>query len=159
MDLEAADYLALGIFLIAAALCLLLWGTARRRAAAWVWTAALVLTGVPFADLHAHAHWYKVAWIPFVSPPQKASDIIANILIYMPLGFLSAPGPASRRYRTMILAAGALSFVIEATQVFSHGRIPSTTDVVSDVIGAAAGVAVSEWFGRTRSTASRHPTA
>jgi len=144
VDLEAADFLALGIFLLAAALALMLWGTGRRPAALWVWTAAIVATCVPFFDLHMHAHWYKIAWIPFWSGPQKLSDIAANILIYMPLGFLTRPQPRPAvRYTRALAGSAVLSFACELTQVFSHGRIPSTTDIVCDVIGALAGVAVS----------------
>src|SRR5581483_582055 len=144
MDLEAADFLALGIFLFAAAVCLLLWGTNRRTPALWVWTAAIVATCVPFADLHLHTHWYKVAWIPFWSGEQKASDVVANILIYMPLGFLTRRRrDAGSRYARAALGSGLLSLACEVAQLYSHSRIPSTTDIASDVIGALLGVAVS----------------
>jgi glycopeptide antibiotics resistance protein len=147
MDLEAADYLALGVFLIAAALCLLLWGTHRRRAALVVWTAAIIATGVPFTNLQNHTHWYKVQWIPFYSPPVKLSDIAANIIIYMPLGFLTQPWKDVRaRLKRGVIAVALLSTAIETTQLYSHSRFPSSTDIACDVIGAAIGILVSVLF-------------
>ena len=143
MDLEAADAAALAIFFVAAVSCALLWRAGRRGAAFAVWTAAIIATCVPFFDLHAHAHWYKVSWIPFISPPVKPSDIAANILIYVPFGFLSRPRRLRVRVRRVAAGAAVLSFACELSQVFSHGRIPSSTDIASDVIGAAIGVAAS----------------
>jgi len=144
LDLEAADYLALGVFLIAAALCLLLWGTNRRRAAHAVWTAAIIATCVPFTNLQNHTHWYKVQWIPFYSPPVKLTDVAANILIYVPFGFLGRPRKDLRvRFKRGVTAAALLSTAVETTQLYSHSRFPSSTDIACDVIGAAIGIAAS----------------
>jgi glycopeptide antibiotics resistance protein len=141
VPLKLSDLVALIILVLAGWPCFVLWRGNRRRAARLVWMAALIAVGVPFFDLHAHTHWAKVQWIPFVTPPVKLSDIVANILLYMPLGFLSSAGgdPATRSL-TVIGVAAALSTAIEFSQLFSHSRFPSTGDVLCNVAGALVGM-------------------
>jgi VanZ family protein len=62
----------------------------------------------------------------------------------MPFGFLSQPRErAGARLWTVLAASALLSFGCELSQLFSHSRIPSSADIVCDVIGAAIGVAAS----------------
>jgi glycopeptide antibiotics resistance protein len=106
-----------------------------------VWVAAIIVVCVPFLDFHGHTHWAKVAWIPFVSPPIKTPDLLANVALYLPFGFLWAQDAAApRALRGIILAAAVLSISVEFSQLFSHSRFPSSTDVVCNVIGAVAGL-------------------
>jgi hypothetical protein len=75
-------------------------------------------------------------------PPvgQRAGvDFMLNVLLYIPLGF------ALTRARTpplaALLAAGLLSAAIEALQLeIIDGRIASTLDVVTNVLGAGLGI-------------------
>ena len=138
--LERSDYVAAAVIVVA--LPLALWLSARRRpnAAQAVWIAVLVVVSVPFGDLQSHTHWAKVAWIPFISPPVKLADIVANVLLYLPLGYVQAPQTSTRRaiLRALLLAA-AIALLAELSQVFSHGRLPSSTDVVCDCAGAMIG--------------------
>jgi VanZ family protein len=149
--LERSDYLAAAAIVVA--LPLALWLRARRpNAAQVVWIAALVAVSVPFEDLQSHTHWAKVAWIPFVSPPVKLADIVANVLLYMPLGWLQAEQPSMRRAIVRALLLGAtLAILAELSQVYSHGRLPSMTDVVCDCAGAVLGA----WLRERNAVASR----
>lgn len=91
----------------------------------------------PWGDLQGHTHWAKVAWIPFVSPPVRAIDIAQNLLLGAPLGVAAAI-----RFRRSVTAASIIaltvSLIAEWTQLYSHSRFPSATDVVCNVSGAAA---------------------
>jgi len=65
-------------------------------------------------------------------------DILANVIGYIPVGVvLSTRGP----WPAIGLAA-AVSVFAETTQIFSEGRSPSLIDVVTNVVGAALGVAI-----------------
>ena len=88
-----------------------------------------------------HTHWAKVGWIPFVSPPVRAIDIIQNVLLFLPAGLFAArPGtPARSAAIRAVVVALPVSFAGEATQLWSHGRFPSATDLVCNLIGAALG--------------------
>ena len=82
------------------------------------------------------------------SPLARASgsDFVANVLLFVPIGFFLA-GALADRSRSVallvfpaVLGAGvALSVVIEFTQVFSSGRTPSWNDVIAESLGACGG--------------------
>jgi VanZ like family len=108
----------------------------RLRAVAW---ALVIIAGVaPWTDYQGHAHWAQVGWWPFISPPVRLRDILLNILLYVPLGWHLV-----RWHRwpvAWVVAAGlGLSCVTEYTQVFSHERFATTTDVVTNGLGTLAG--------------------
>lgn len=72
----------------------------------------------------------------------KIPDVIANLVLYLPLGLAidrSAPITAVD-YVVRLAGAAALSGALEATQLFSHSRFPSMTDLVCNVIGTAVGL-------------------
>lgn len=94
---------------------------------------------LPWNDWQNHAHWARVQWIPFVTPPVKLLDVIGNVLLYVPYGFFFPPA-SRRRWPAVTGTALALSCVTEWTQLYSHARFPSLTDVTCNVIGAALGV-------------------
>ena len=141
--IEPADYAAAAAILIALPTSLWLLRHGRPRAARGVWMLTLVAVSVPFDDLHAHTHWAKVGWIPFVprpGVPVKASDIIANVLLYFPLGFFERV----RRSRARMIGQAfgesvVIAFFTELTQLYSHSRFPSATDIVCDCAGAMLG--------------------
>jgi len=100
-----------------------------------------------------HSHWQRVGWIPFASPPVRVRDILANLVLFIPLG-----ASLSVAFRVMTpgrvaATALALSVLGEWSQVYSHTRFPSATDVVCNVIGAV----VAAWA--TRFTRSREPAS
>jgi glycopeptide antibiotics resistance protein len=103
--------------------------------------------------LRDHTHWSKVAWIPFVSPPLKASDIVANVLLYVPFGYFGAKTlswlplkiAAETRIPTWqwlapLTAAALLSLATETVQLYSHRRFPSATDLTCNIAGSTLGL-------------------
>lgn len=100
-----------------------------------------------------HSHWARVVWIPFLSPPYRAFDIVANTLLYVPLGssLTVGLGRGGRRGWAVVGLAGLLSVGTEWTQLYSHGRWPSLTDVSCNVLGA--------WVGWLLLAAWRHKSS
>ena len=81
------------------------------------------------------------------------SDVITNVLGFIPLGFVLAwRGP----WRAIAVAA-ALSVGAEALQFFSPFRSPSFADVATNVLGAALGVGAASLWGRRRITVAITP--
>jgi len=114
-----------------------------------LWTAVILLAVVPWGSYQDHSHWARVQWIPFVTPPIKARDIFVNVLLYVPFGHWSMRlWPLPRAWRAIVLAL-ALSVTSELSQVYSHGRFPSATDVTCNVFGA--------WLGTRRSRTASSP--
>lgn len=76
-------------------------------------------------------------------------DVVSNILLFVPLGFLWIGGELSRRTQSsswrVAFVGGVLGFLfglmIESGQVFSPGRIPSIMDALSNGLGSATGAA------------------
>ena len=81
---------------------------------------------MPWTTFQPHAHWARVAWLPFSTPPPIAPlDIVVNVVLYVPFGFFYARS-RSRLTRVSLwgaLWAAALSACTESTQVFSRGNI------------------------------------
>ena len=71
------------------------------------------------------------------------SDVLGNILMFVPLGFAIALVPRSRRKAAVLAAAVALPFVIEATQllVVSLDRACESADVADNLTGLVLGLA------------------
>ena len=91
----------------------------------------------PWGDMAGHPHWSRVRWIPFKTGPFRPLDIAGNLLLCVPLGVA-----AGYLFSRGVLAAALLSLAIstgaEGSQVYSHKRFPSGTDVLCNVAGAAA---------------------
>lgn len=119
----------------------------RARLFLVAWTALLAAILVPWGDVTNHTHWGKVAWIPF-GPPFRPFDIVANVLVFVPFGASwkqSGFHSSKLQLGAALVAAGVLSIGAEWLQVYSHSRIPSATDVVTNLLGALAGW---WWAGR-----------
>ena len=119
--------------------------TARLCLAAW--TTLLLAALVPWFDVTDHTHWMKVTWIPF-SPPLRPFDILANVLAFIPFGALwriSRFEGLRGRLITAVSLGGGLSLCAEYTQLYSHSRFPSATDVATNAIGILVG-----WWWATR---------
>jgi len=104
----------------------------------------VVVVAITFPwDLQDHPHWSKVAWLPFLSGIVRPVDILTNAALYFPVGFF-LPAPSRRRrvawaFGIALLVSGPL----ELTQVWSHVRFPSATDLAMNVIGSVVGAIVS----------------
>jgi VanZ family protein len=79
-------------------------------------------------------------------------DIIVNIVLYLPLGMFAFLA-FSERHRPWVAGAASLlvalvlSSSVEMLQLFDRGRECSALDVVTNVMGAAAGIALAILFG------------
>ena len=122
-----------------------------ERALLPLWALFIALVGTfPFANFVGHSHWEYVQWFPtadkFLSG-RFLFDIVANIALFLPLGYLldrSCSTTIARR--SLFLASGVaflLSLSIEWFQVYCHNRHPSLTDVVSNVTGSLIGAFLS----------------
>lgn len=124
---------------------------------AWLlWTAMIIAIVFPWHDLADHTHWRKVAWIPFISPPLTTSDIVANVLVYIPFGYLGARA-SERPWQgaAVVGVATLLSIASETSQLYSHWRFPSTTDVICNFSGCLAGI----YFARSSSWRASFPVS
>jgi len=112
------------------------------------WILVIVLTTtLPWHNFQGVSHWDMV-WIPF----QDASfslrffiDLIGNIMLYVPFGYLyvrSRPTLTMGVFVWALLLASLLSVGTEIVQVFSQYRVPTITDVFSNIMGASFGVAL-----------------
>lgn len=117
----------------------------RTLLVGWL-VAILMATTFPWSDFMGHAHWGVVRWIPFSElsrpSPGVLFDIGANIVLFVPFGYLTAEamnGVTRSRFIATVLLSLGLSLGIELYQVFSHNHVPSVTDVCSNAIGAAIG--------------------
>ena len=82
-----------------------------------------------------------------------ASDIVLNVIAFMPLGVIAALRWGRRWMTLAIVGAAALSTGIELAQyIEATGRFSSATDVVTNTAGAALGFAIGLWL-RDRSEA------
>lgn len=110
----------------------------RRLAVAVAGLAALA-ADLPWGDWQGHSHWARIGWIPFVSAPVRVADIVLNMLMFAPLGWLTT----LERRRVSPLAAGLITAVLgligEWSQLYSHSRFPSATDLTCNVLGAMIG--------------------
>ena len=124
--------------------------TPHRRILAIV--VALILYGSLYPwQFHARHYGRNPVWILLHAWPGAFDryllwDVAVNITLYMPLGifgFLAMSARASRVARVLapLALALALSASIEMLQLFDDSRMCSGTDVVSNVTGAAVGIA------------------
>ena len=106
-----------------------------------LWILVILWVAVPWWGFQDHLHWGSVQWIPFVSPPVRLLEIAANVILYLPFGALftwSRPTRGGVLWRALAWAL-LLSGLTEASQLFSHGRFPSVTDLVANGLGALIG--------------------
>ena len=113
------------------------------------WTGLIVLIVVPWAGFQNHSHWQRVGWMPFMSPEVRVRDSVLNVLLYLPLGYLYVRRfPGRFAVLKAIAFATVLSVMTETSQVYSHGRFPSMTDVTCNVFGVWLGAVWRSRFDR-----------
>jgi glycopeptide antibiotics resistance protein len=84
---------------------------------------------------------------PLVSVSKASkSDVLVNVLLFVPIGFLLLGALAGRSRRASVLLAlpvvltgGVISVAIEFGQIFVVGRTPSWNDVLAESLGGALG--------------------
>ena len=114
----------------------------RWRLAAW--TLIVVVGVVPWGSWVGHEHWSRVEWVPFTRIV-RPRDLALNLVLYAPIGYyIGAARPhAARRVLVAAIFGGVLSCLTEFSQIYSHGRFPSMTDVVMNMAGAVLGALAS----------------
>jgi VanZ family protein len=112
---------------------------------------------VAYASLYPLRGWRDVGISPFAYLAEPwpryltEFDIVANVAVYVPFGFLAAAVLYPRlrgvaAFAVAVAAAGALSLVLEAAQSYLPARFPTTVDVLCNVAGAALGAALGLHF-------------
>lgn len=115
---------------------------------------------VAYASLHPLTGWRDTGapLLDFLSAPwpryHTDFDLAANILAYVPLGFLLVPALQSRlgiaaAALLAVLAGGGLSLGVEVLQHYLPSRVPSNIDLACNLIGAMIGAAAGMNWGRT----------
>lgn len=106
--------------------------------------AVLVVTVLPLSAVVDHPHWHRVAWIPFVDDGGDTWELAANLLLFLPFGYAGVRvlGPGRRSLVRVVALGALLSLGVESVQLFSHGRFPSSTDLVVNTAGAALAAAL-----------------
>ena len=115
-----------------------------------LWMLVIVgVTTLPWGDYTGHSHWDHVRWVPLSERPLSTTDVLLNVILFVPLGFLLMwAGSASRsvkRATAALVLAAILSILAEYFQVYCHNRIPSVTDICTNVLGAGLGVSLRWW--------------
>lgn len=118
------------------------------------WPLALVYAGlIVYASLYPFSEWRDQGILPwsYLAAAMPAYwtgfDITANVLGYVPLGFLLAISALRRglgRQGVVLscLGASALSLVLESLQSYLPARVPSTLDLLLNTLGAGLGALV-----------------
>lgn len=101
----------------------------------------LLATTWPWTDFRGHTHWDKVEWVPFTHR-LVARDVVLNVLLFVPFGFTARRGWPGVPHRTWLAVALALSLAVETYQLFSHSRFPTSTDVLTNLLGQWMGLRI-----------------
>jgi glycopeptide antibiotics resistance protein len=115
----------------------------------WVWWIPVVWAiSTPWVGFTSTPQWHRVHLVPLSDPADKARDVIANVLLFVPFGYSAAGRRGSPSGFLFALgAAAAVSLSAEASQLFSTQRYPSATDVAAAVVGSAMGAAFRKVIG------------
>lgn len=118
-----------------------------------LWGAAILFvvyaSTLPFAFVSdaatVHAHWVDAVRRSVSSNRAMISraDVLQNVLLFLPIGFLGVASLArTRRVGSLLIAvtaAAALSATSEVLQLFTVDRLTSLWDIWANVAGAAVG--------------------
>lgn len=100
----------------------------------YVVATTLVITLAPFRFASGAVHGLSTEWTPF--------DLVMNVVMFMPLGFLyrvTRPRGTRRAWWMAIVLGGLLSTCIETAQLFEVSRYSSLIDIATNTAGAAVG--------------------
>lgn len=126
--------------------------TATPRPSISFLLAAIVVAGILYGSLYPFIFHF---WEPgnplshllstWRNPPQSRGDLLANVLIYIPVGFAVSASVVRLSLRqslaVIFVGAAVLSVSIELLQYYDEGRVSCLSDVYLNVSGALAG-----WF-------------
>ncbi len=119
----------------------------------WWWLPLLYVIFIAYQSLVGENLWNCGRWLsnPVLAGWRYLSlgDFLANVLAYMPLGFLLAgpwvPHRTGRGLLWAVLGGFALSLLMESLQRCLPGRIPSSWDLLANSLGAFMGGLLA-WF-------------
>jgi glycopeptide antibiotics resistance protein len=111
-----------------------------------LWLASVLLViSLPGSRFDGIPHWGNVQWIPFTHLTFHLTVLVetaANILAFVPVGYLAVRSLSPNGRHPLVLAS-LLGFCssagIETYQLFCHGRVPSSSDILMNVGGTAFG--------------------
>ena len=110
----------------------------------------VAVTTYPWARFVPSIQWHRINWVPFYGVPILPGDIVANILLFFPFGFLWVVAyryiEAIKSIGFVILLSFGLSMSVEIIQGFSLARFPSVTDVIFNVVGGGFGGLLGMWW-------------
>ena len=106
------------------------------------WVLLLFIASGPWYGVLPAPQWDHVTWVPFTSRTDKATDMIINTLMFLPLGWtFKTQRRGAAGTGTVLLMALAVSLAAESMQLFCAHRDPSATDVTMNTIGTLLGTA------------------
>ena len=110
-----------------------------RRMPLWFWWVVVIwLVCLPWPGMAPQAD-SQVQLVPFTGAADRPRDVLANIFLFLPFGYLFAVSHPHRGYGLLVATAAAISLTAETLQVLSPARYPSATDVVVNTAGALLG--------------------
>ncbi len=141
-------------------------GAARRRAVRRYWTGlwlcyvALIVYGSLFpwrGWLRPNTGGWGSTWdglLAGLSGHISTTDVVSNVLVYLPLGGMWAVRSLGRRRGGWLLVQAALlgtllSIGMELAQRWMPGRVPSLSDVLANGVGATVGAVLVMVTGTT----------
>jgi len=112
----------------------------------WPWRVAwlaalsvvLIATTAPWTDFVGHVHWGKVEWVPFTHRVAPRS-VVLNVLLFVPFGYAGRRAWPRTSPWWWLVTGCALSLSVETYQLFTHSRLPSSVDVITNTMGATIG--------------------
>jgi glycopeptide antibiotics resistance protein len=115
-----------------------------------LWTLVIVgVTTLPWSNYTGHSHWDHVRWVPFSERHPVTTDVVLNVMLFVPFGFLlmwaGSGARSAERATSVVVLAAIVSILAEYFQVYCHNRIPSATDVCTNVLGAGLGILLKWW--------------
>ena len=127
----------------------------------FMWTVLILMVGIlPLSNFVGHSHWQYIKWVPTQEQLQSPlivldlfTDVLANILLFVPFGFLYIIRLQGRKgsYATAFILALILSGGIELYQVYCHNRSTSLLDLIDNVVGALLGMHLAlKWSQKER---------
>ncbi|GEM_PF-1581935 len=127
----------------------------------WACFSAFIVYGTTF-PFRFNIGWHtflaatsRINWLPLGGGQgnPNVSDIIQNVLLFMPFGFLgyfSIVYKSSLLKKAAVVVMGAsLSVSVEFLQIFSVTRYPALSDVEFNTLGTAVGLAAAVWLKRS----------
>jgi len=84
------------------------------------------------------------------TPPSSFGDLVANILLYVPLGYFGVNtfrSSAMRRTALIVCFGFSLCVVIELAQYYDRGRVTNASDVYLNTFGTALGAIAGGFIG------------